>query len=138
MDPITHPIHNSIIFSFDPGATTGFAAIGVTGKVIYTAAIQFGELERFLTTLQPMECEVEVVVEQSPSFGHHSPITRQAERIILDEYPNASRITPSQWKSHPRFRRRLKLANVTIHEQDAARLGKWYYMIGEKNGRFPT
>lgn len=121
---------------FDPGATTGFAALDTRGRVLITMPLPIDELEEFLYFVSYIE-DVTVVVEDSPNFGHHSPVTRRAEELILDTFPDAHRIPPTRWKSHPAFHKRIQtLGKLTTHEHDAVRLGKWFQAeYRKKNAR---
>jgi hypothetical protein len=122
------------VIVFDPGAYTGFAALASDGEVLITFTFNLQDLEGFLYLVQYIVDDVEVVVEAGPEYGHHSPITRRAEAKILDVFPEAHRVPPTRWKSHPAYRKRVQMPKrVTVHEHDAIRLGRWYQEIGESN-----
>lgn len=122
----------AFVLAFDPGASTGYAALDERGLVVNSATFDIKELEKFLEEIRSVSWNI--VVEVGPSYQHHSPVTRSAERLILDTFPNALRISPSRWKSHPAPRRNMNINRLkTQHERDAARLGRWYQVtIGEK------
>ena len=123
---------------FDPGATTGFAVLDEHGEPLFTAALNLEELSRFIMFVVTIDAKV--VVEQGPEWGHHSLITRRAERLILDMFPDAHRVLPSQWKSHPVSRKRVTNLRrlATVHERDAVRLGKWFTITGGTHGSQAT
>ena len=124
-----HYKHIPVII-FDPGGSTGFAALDECGEVLFTVTLSIQELNGFLEFIQLLTDEIfiDVVVEQGPEFSHHSPVTRRAERMILEIFPNAHRVPPTKWKSHPISARHVNIPKrlVTKHEQDAVRLGRWF------------
>lgn len=130
---MTAQINNSIM-AFDPGGTTGFAAIANDGRVLYTTNLLLDQLERFVEFCDMMDQDAEIVVEGGPEWKHHSPVTRRAEAVILDMFPSAHRVLPNQWKGHPASRKLSELIGRTImmtkHEHDAARLGIWFKETG--------
>jgi hypothetical protein len=127
--------------AFDPGATTGFAALDATGQVLMTRALTFSELEPFLQFCTWMDIGagesgtlIDVVVEEGPKAQHYSPITKKAEAKILAVFPFANLVPPSRWKNHPASRSCKGVYRyATLHEKDAARLAHWFQVTGESN-----
>lgn len=110
---------------FDPGGTTGFAALDERGEALYTTALLFDQLEGFLELLATSD--VECVIEQGPQWGHHSPVTKRAEAVCRDAFPDATFIPPNRWKSHPASRKNGdRRRYATQHERDAVMLGRWF------------
>ena len=140
---MTHT-NNIPVIVFDCGASTGIAVLDEDSNVLFTTTLLLQELEGFLEFLRikigNFDSDIDVVVEVGPEFGHHSPVTKRIELLILDTFPNAHRIKPSQWKSHPQSRKRIDLPRrmATIHEKDAAHLGTWFQLTGERNGKGPN
>lgn len=116
----------SPVMAFDPGGTTGFAALASSGTVLFAAALTLDALEKFLVFLAHCDPEFEVVIEKGPEIRHNSPVTRRAEGMIKDRYPNAVLVEPSQWKGHPAARSVRTRLLRTIHEKDAASLARWF------------
>lgn len=116
-----------LILAFDPGASVGFAALSSDGRLTVTRTIWANDLDAFLQHLRVklFPAEYDVVVEKSPEFQHHSPVTKRVEAILVEEYPEAHLVQPSQWKNHPVSRRKLQ-GQLTQHERDAAHLALWF------------
>ncbi len=135
---MTQP-NNTPVIAFDPGGETGFAALDKYGNVLVTMTLSIQELEGLLTFLDEIWSpgRLDVIVEQGPETGHHSPVTRRAERMILDIFPSAYHVQPTRWKSHPAYRKRVHIPRrlVTAHEHDAVRLGQWFIRTGEKSAK---
>lgn len=123
------------VIAFDPGASTGVAVLDEFGQILFTVTLSIQELEGFMDFMLWIAEDIEVVVEQSPQYGHHSPITRRAESLILDIFESAHRVLPGHWKSHPHYSDRVHLSKrlVTTHEHDAARLARWFQETGASN-----
>jgi predicted RNase H-like nuclease (RuvC/YqgF family) len=128
------------VIAFDPGATTGFAVLSGDGRVLHTAAIWVDVLEEFLEFLafagNTIDDVVDVVIEIGPKVQNHSPVTRRVEAILCERYSNANLVQPSQWKSHPASRRKVKAS--TKHEKDAVRLAHWFQIRGGRNAEADT
>jgi predicted RNase H-like nuclease (RuvC/YqgF family) len=118
------PHKEVILLVFDPGASTGFAAFTTGGKILATATLSLDELSDIVHLYQYMH-PAEVVIESSPKWSHNSPVTRLAENFLVSAFPSASLIPPSRWKSHPASHVKLD-RNMSIHERDAVRLGRWF------------
>lgn len=119
---------------FDPGATTGFAALSGDGRVLFTVALILDEIEPFIELLDCiLRPGLDVVIEKGPTRSN-SPVTRRVEGKLLEAFPNAHLVQPSQWKGHPASR----LSHIrfsTRHEQDAAGLGRWFYETRREDGK---
>lgn len=107
--------------AFDPGGTTGFAMLNRKSDVVYTAALTLDALRGFVYILRK---DTDVVIEDGPSWGHHSPVTKRAEEVCKEAFPNAHLVPPSRWKSPPAKKRDYRY--VTRHEQDAVGLARWF------------
>lgn len=123
------------VIAFDPGASTGVAVLDEFGEILFTQTFTIQELEGFMDFTLWIADDIEVVVEQGPEYGHHSPVTRRAEELILDVFSSAHRVLPGHWKSHPHYRKRVHIPKrlVTAHEHDAVRLAQWFQETGASN-----
>lgn len=123
------------VIAFDPGASTGVAVLDEFGNILLTETFTIQELEGFMDFTLWIADDIEVVVEQGPEYGHHSPVTRRAEELILDVFSSAHRVLPGHWKSHPHYRKRVHIPKrlVTVHEHDAVRLAQWFQETGASN-----
>lgn len=124
------------VIAFDPGASTGVAVLDEFGEILLTETFTIQELDSFMSfMLWISRVHFEVVVEQGPEYGHHSPVTRRAEELILDVFSSAHRVLPGHWKSHPHYRKRVHIPKrlVTAHEHDAVRLAQWFQETGASN-----
>lgn len=121
------------VIAFDPGSSTGVAVLSEYGEILFTTTLSIIELEHFMNFMLWVEEDIEVVVEQGPEYGHHSPVTRSAESIILEVFEAAHRVLPGHWKSHPSSSKPLLRGVKTRHEHDAVRLAQWFQETGETN-----
>lgn len=118
------------VLAFDPGATTGFAALSGNGVVLTTQALLgVDQLEHWLEFLafarNTIEDVVDVAIEVGPQTHHHSPVTRRVEQMLREEFPHAHLVQPGQWKGHPAVRRTHCSRARTLHERDAVGLALW-------------
>ena len=123
---MTQEIPNKVILVFDPGALTGFAALGDDGTIIFTSAFDISTLENFLKIAALIGYETEVIIEVGPQWQHNSPVTKIAESQIVEVFPNAHHVPPAHWKSHPASKKFPRPINMTKHEHDAVCLGLWF------------
>lgn len=123
----------SPIFALDPGAVTGFAALSPDGVVLFTAAIFADRVEEFIEFLTYCGAgTMDVVIEQGPMIRSNSPLTSRLQEQLLTAFPDAVLVQPSQWKSHPASRMKV---GKTTHENDAAGLGRWFYITRRESGQ---
>lgn len=119
------------VIAFDPGYSTGYAALNSSGAVVHTEVIPYDNLVSFVWRIRAEATGHLVVIEIGPTTQHHSPITRRAEATLRESFPNAALVLPSQYKRHPAAR--IKVLAKTQHERDAARLGHWFQVKRSSN-----
>ena len=121
-----------MVLFFDPGPSTGIAVVD-GDSVLFTTVVRNAsddELEDIAASLAEKYAQASVGIEAPPMLsGNMRPVTQRIEEILRKHFQNARWVRPSDWKNTPSARTKVP-SNLTQHEKDAVRAGRWMERVG--------
>lgn len=115
------------ITAFDPGVSTGAAVIDDSGAIVETSVGRTLEDAHLIAVRFKQDYPENYVVIEEPPLrgGNYRPHTQQVEEDLRKIFPDATWISPGQWKGTPASRGSLP-KYLTQHEKDAVGLARWF------------
>lgn len=110
-----------MLLSIDPGLTTGVAVLNHQGEVILANELS-GDPHLIVATLAEIPHEDEVIEEGPPN--RNNPFLDDLDGRLRTQFPDATWMRPTEWKSTPRARSPIPRKVSSVHVKDAIRMGR--------------
>ncbi len=122
----------TVVLSFDPGITTGFCAMHLTGHIIQSLEFTESLLRSFLESTPywssiPLRKYRYVVIELTPP-ATLSKMNRRLGKIVQaidSSFDNTLIVGPGVWKTNKEYCQQVP-GSYERHEKDAALLARYY------------